>query len=161
MNNFSAAFKNNTSGGAVSCKLLTSLLKNRIEKKNTIPGSPGFVTWLLSALLLLFAFISRPSIQTHPLCSCTVREASQQKVFFGGVHFLLLAHWIIPSFPGASLVVQWYRIHLQCRRPPFNPCIRKILWRRKWQPTPVCLPGKYHRQRSLAGHSPWGRRSQT
>ena len=29
-------------------------------------------------------------------------------------------------------------------------------WRRKWQPTPVFLPGKFHRQRSLAGCSPWG-----
>ena len=26
---------------------------------------------------------------------------------------------------------------------------------RKWQPTPVFLPGKFHRQRSLAGYSPW------
>ena len=29
-------------------------------------------------------------------------------------------------------------------------------WRRKWQPTPVLLPGKVHGQRSLAGCSPWG-----
>ena len=32
----------------------------------------------------------------------------------------------------------------------------KMLWRRKWQPTPVFLLGKFHRQRSLAGYSPWG-----
>ena len=32
---------------------------------------------------------------------------------------------------------------------------------RKWQPTPVFLPGKFHGQRSLVGHSPWGRKSQT
>ena len=31
-------------------------------------------------------------------------------------------------------------------------------WRRKWQPTPVFLPGESHGQRSLAGHGPWGRR---
>ena len=31
-----------------------------------------------------------------------------------------------------------------------------MLWRRKWQPTPVFLPGKVHGQRSLAGCSPWG-----
>ena len=31
-------------------------------------------------------------------------------------------------------------------------------WRRKWQPTPVFLPGKFHRQRSLVGYSPWGRK---
>ena len=31
-----------------------------------------------------------------------------------------------------------------------------IPWRKKWQPTPVFLPGKSHRQRSLVGYSPWG-----
>ena len=31
-------------------------------------------------------------------------------------------------------------------------------WNRKWQLTPVFLPGKSHGQRSLAGYSPWGRR---
>jgi len=34
--------------------------------------------------------------------------------------------------------------------------IRKIPWRRAWQPTPVFLPGESHGQRSLAGCSPWG-----
>ena len=29
------------------------------------------------------------------------------------------------------------------------------LWSRKWQPTPVFLPGKFHEQRSLVGFSPW------
>ena len=29
-------------------------------------------------------------------------------------------------------------------------------WRRKWQPTPVFLPGEFHGQRSLVGYSPWG-----
>ena len=31
-----------------------------------------------------------------------------------------------------------------------------LLWRRKWQPTPVSLPGKCHGQRSLVDCSPWG-----
>ena len=30
------------------------------------------------------------------------------------------------------------------------------MWRRQWQPTPVLLPGKSHRRRSLVGCSPWG-----
>ena len=49
----------------------------------------------------------------------------------------------------------------QCRtykRPRFNPWVRKIPWRRKWQPTPVFLPAEYHGQRSLAGYSPWDRK---
>ena len=42
---------------------------------------------------------------------------------------------------GASLVAQWYRIACQCRRWGFNPWVGKIPWRRKWQLTPVFLPG--------------------
>ena len=34
------------------------------------------------------------------------------------------------------------RIHLQCRRPGFDPWVVKMPWRRKWQPTPGSLPGK-------------------
>ena len=34
-------------------------------------------------------------------------------------------------------------------------------WSRKLQPTPVFLPRKFHGQRSLAGCSLWGRKSQT
>ena len=43
-----------------------------------------------------------------------------------------------------------------CGRPRFDPWVRKIPWRRKWQPTSVCLPGKSHRWKSLAGYSPRG-----
>ena len=38
----------------------------------------------------------------------------------------------------------------------FAPWVGKILWRRKWQPAPVFLPGEFHGQRSLMGYSPWG-----
>ena len=34
------------------------------------------------------------------------------------------------------------------------PWVEKIPWRRKWQPTPVFLPGESHGQRSLVGYSP-------
>ena len=44
----------------------------------------------------------------------------------------------------------------QCRRHQINPCVKKIPWSRKRQPTLVFLPGKFHGQRSLAGYSPWG-----
>ena len=43
-------------------------------------------------------------------------------------------------------------------QPRFNLWVRKMPWSRKWQPTPVFLPGEFHRQRSLAGYSPWGHR---
>ena len=57
-------------------------------------------------------------------------------------------------FPGVSGGKVW----LQCRRPGFDPWVGKIPWRRKWQPTPVFLPGKSHGLRSLVGYSPWGRK---
>ena len=46
----------------------------------------------------------------------------------------------------------------QCRRFGFDPWVGKTPWRRKWQPTPVSLPGESNGQRSLAGRSPWGRK---
>ena len=42
----------------------------------------------------------------------------------------------------------------RCRRCGFSPWVRTIPWRRAWQPTLVFLPGKSHRQRSLASYSP-------
>ena len=41
---------------------------------------------------------------------------------------------------------------LKCRRPGFDPWVGKIPWKRKWQPTPVFLPGESHEQRNLAGY---------
>ena len=48
------------------------------------------------------------------------------------------------------------RSRLQCERPGFDPWVGKLPWRRAWQPTPVFLPGKTHRQRILMGYSPKG-----
>ena len=45
----------------------------------------------------------------------------------------------------------------RCKRCKFDPWVRKIPWRRKWQPIPVFLePGESHGQRSLEDCSPWG-----
>ena len=46
----------------------------------------------------------------------------------------------------------------KCRRHKrrrFSPWVGKIPWRRRWQPTPVFLPGESHGQRSLVVYSPW------
>ena len=66
----------------------------------------------------------------------------------------LICLWIcIPGLP-------WWpssrRIYLPMQECGFDPWVGKIPWRRKWQPTPVFLPGESHGQRSLAGCSPWG-----
>ena len=52
-----------------------------------------------------------------------------------------------PAYLLCSTLPWWLRqlsVCLQCRRPGFNPWVGKILWRRKWQPTPVRLLGKSH-----------------
>ena len=59
---------------------------------------------------------------------------------------------IVSVFPVAQMVKNC----LQCRRPRSDPCVGKIPWRRVWQSTSVFLPGKFHGQRSLVDHNPWG-----
>ena len=59
---------------------------------------------------------------------------------------------------GDSLVAQTVKPLPAMQNPGFNPWVGKIPWRRKWQPTPVLMPGKFHGWRSLVGYSPWGRK---
>ena len=62
------------------------------------------------------------------------------------------------GFPGAlpqrRVVWMWFGAFPGAfglgRAPGFSPWVGKIPWRRKWQPTPVLLPGKFHGWRSLA-----------
>ena len=56
----------------------------------------------------------------------------------------------------ASLVAQMVKNLSTMQETRVDPWVGKIPWRRKWQPTPVFLPGKSHGQRSLAGYSPRG-----
>ena len=74
----------------------------------------------------------------------------------GNMLFLLVTASLIEGFPGGSRgkdhACQWRRL----KRCGFNPLVGKILWRRKWQPTLIFLPGEFHEQRSLAGCIPWG-----
>ena len=73
---------------------------------------------------------------------------------FSGDSYLLL------GFPDGSVVKN---VHLPMKVVPmstcqwrhgFHPWVRKIPWRRKWQPTPGFLPEKSHGWRRLVGHSP-------
>ena len=57
------------------------------------------------------------------------------------------------GFPGGSVI----RIHLpmqDIQETWAQSLIRKTPWKREWQPTPVLLPGKSHRQKSLGGYGP-------
>ena len=56
----------------------------------------------------------------------------------------------LPRWPGGKEPTCQCRRHKRCG---FNPWVRKILWKRKWQPTLAFLPGESHGQRSLAVYS--------
>ena len=72
-----------------------------------------------------------------------------KEIAFGFIGFTNgLLRW--PSLKESAC---WCR---RCRRHEFDPWVGKILWIRKWQPTPVFLPGKFHGQRRLAGYTVHG-----
>ena len=73
--------------------------------------------------------------------------------FFFFFFNMYLFMWGFAGGPGGKECTCQCRRH---KRPGFDPSVGKIPWRRKWQPTPVFLPGESHGQRSLAGYSPWG-----
>ena len=73
-----------------------------------------------------------------------------------GYDFSDLAHMHVSPVVGFCGGLGGKESTCQYRRCRFDPWVRKIPWRREWQPTPVFLPGESHGQRSLAGYSPGG-----
>ena len=59
-------------------------------------------------------------------------------------------YYTLSPFPCSKEPACHCRRRKRCR---FDPWVRKIPWRRAWQPTPVFLPGESHGQRSLVGYS--------
>ena len=69
-----------------------------------------------------------------------------------GLTVLLTASVSLCYFPGGSVVK-----NLPAKAgDSLIPGSGRSPWGRKWQPTPLFLPGKSHRQRSLVGYSPRG-----
>ena len=112
-------------------------------------------------------------------CLCIIVKASLKNLLFQYFFFFLFLQWLngkAHTFSPCKLAIDlisqqlscgyiysrlglpwWCRgssICLQCGRPGFDPWVGKIPWRRKWQPTPVFLPGESHGRKSLVGHSP-------
>ena len=65
---------------------------------------------------------------------------------------LIGKRWIFIFYKLAIKMV----ITLSAWASPVVQMVRKVRWSRKWQPTPVFLPGESHGQRRLVGYSPWG-----
>ena len=84
----------------------------------------------------------------HPVSACVFKYLLMRT----------LVIWFSAHPMGASLVVQMVKNPPAMQRPGFDPWVRKIPWRREWQPTLVLLPGEFHGQRTLTGYTPWGQR---
>ena len=113
----------------------------------------GFTSFLMLPLAYLkkfFAQVSPPNPTSDLYIHLNVKLALITS-FVNSVHGLIL--------PLKREILPWWlrqeSVCLQCGRTRFNPWVGKI-WRRKWQPTPVFLPGNSHGQRSLVGYSPRG-----
>ena len=86
-----------------------------------------------------------------PSCFRTIIPSAPFQVYFGDYCFLKLSRpprWL----SGKESTCQCRRR----RRHWFDSWVGTIPWRKKWQPTPVSLPGKSHGQGSLVGYKPWG-----
>ena len=78
--------------------------------------------------------------------------------------FTLASNWQTPNLKLRQLfspygLPRWLsgkESALSSRKLAFDPWVRKMPWRKKWQPSPVFLPGESHGQRSLVGYSPRG-----
>ena len=80
-------------------------------------------------------------------CSGSVQQQTTSDLFFGTSLALGC------GFPGGSEVKA---SACNVGEPGSIPGSGRFPWRRKWQPTPVLLPGESHGGRSLVGCSPWG-----
>ena len=104
-------------------------------------GSLGTLEWTRTQLSIFLFFA----------CQMFIFAGFPNKFWTIFFYFLCFISSIIyiglPSWLGGKESACW------CRRHGFSPWEGKILWRRKWQLTPIFLPGKSHGQRSLAtGH---------
>ena len=104
-----------------------------------------------------------PALHTYDKCHLTV--------MYNSLHALLcLINWhFIENFCKCTFICRSHGYYCQInsltgllggsngkesvpsRRPGFDPWVRKILWRREWQPTPVFLPWRIPRTEELGG----------
>ena len=93
----------------------------------------------------------------YPLIKC-FSNLSSEGTCQGSEWFNLLPSkfyaWFNSSYD--SLVAHMVKNLPAMQETWVHPWVRKIPWRRAWQPTPLFLRGESHGQRSLVGYSPWG-----
>ena len=87
-----------------------------------------------------------------------MKKASTNNVFHWDLVVISFVSCTLTFLTCTFLVAQTVKCLSTMLQTWFDPWVGKIRWRRKWQSTPVLLPGKSHGQRSLVGYSPRGRK---
>ena len=134
--------------------------------KSRFPPSPGAATdqflrlcVSLTGCAIFYCSGPQPFWHQEPISWKTIFPWTSRGMVSGWFkRFMFIVSCISEGFPWW---LRWWRICLECRRPGFDPWVRKIPWRRKWLPTLVFLPGEFHGQRSQAPMVPMGQQSQT
>ena len=132
---------------------LSSFFYSSLSELNLMLGELVLAPELIKDNLIL------PPHQLKRLFQGVAPDWSSPSPFLSTVFKLLMpAHeaqsYQTPEPPwGIPIWLRGKELACQCRRFKrcgFNPWVGKIPWGRKWQPTPVFLPGKSQGQRSLA-----------
>ena len=108
-----------------------------------------------SCLVVMELRVRVSALQLWGMSSLTLID--QQLPFFLLLLFAITPHDFYSPNPSIELHL-WLsgkESTCQCKRGRFDHWVRKIPWRKAWQPTQVFLPGESYGQRSLAGYSPW------
>ena len=122
-------------------------------------------TWLSNFTFIFHFHALEKEMATHSsVLAWRIPGGAWWAAVYGAAQSRTWLKWLSSnsSSSGPSGWHQWLKKEksaCQCRRQKrlgFNLWVGKIPWSRKWQPTPVSLPGESHGQRSLAGYSPWG-----
>ena len=129
-------------GQSTGVSALTSFLPKKSQGWSPLEWT-GWISLQAKGLSRVF---SNTTVQKHQFFGAQPSSQSNSHIHT----------WPQEKFPGGA---SGKEPACQCRRHErcgFDPWVRKIPWNRKWQPTPVFLPGGSHGQRSLAGYNPIG-----
>ena len=139
--------------GFVSCEEWTG----RVSTPDNTPGAGvtahGVAVFPAARGPWAYQEVSFPTVQPFPPSSSFLLVEKDQFALRGTVKSSLC--WASLLSVGFCKWLSGKESACQCGRCGFSPWVRKIPWRREWQPTPVFAPVKSHGWRSLAGYSPW------
>ena len=138
-------------------ELPSSCLALRPTLGNTLHWGPPFLPNHSPWKPLSLSIITLRNTPTHLLCSASNSAFTSVNTWFLSFEKISIelafpeSYMLSCSFPGG---ISGKETACQCRRHKrhgFDPWVRKIPWRRVWQPTPVLLSGESYGQRSLEG----------